>query len=84
MSKSFSRAARQIVYGLDIVSWVRTGRRGVTRADLQLLGKSKVDQFNVSLDVEQKVFRFQISVDDVSAVQVVKSGNDAGRVESRR
>lgn len=48
----------------------------------QLFGKSKVDQLDVAVDVEQQVLRLEVSVDDVPAVQVAERLDHAGRVEA--
>lgn len=50
--------------------------------DQQLFGKSKVDQLDVAVDVEQQVLRLEVSVDDVPAVQVAERLDHAGRVEA--
>lgn len=45
------------------------------------LRESKVSYLEVSMSVEQQVFRFQISVDDIFFVQIFESQGDLGCIE---
>ena len=51
---------------------------------LESLGESKVDQFDITLRVQQQVLGFQIAVGNASTVQVVEGFHNASRVEAGR
>ena len=67
--------------GSDVLGGAAKGPR--LAAGLQLFGESKVDQFDVAGRVEEKIFGFEVAVDDAAAVKVVERLHDASRVEAR-
>ncbi len=68
--------------GSDVLRRAAEGPR--LPAELQLLGEPEVDQLDVAPRLQQQVLRLQVSVDDVTRVQVVERFQDAGRVEPGR
>ena len=54
------------------------------RSGLQNFGKAKIANLYVALVIKEKIFRLKVSVDDVSAVQILKRYNHLAAKEARR
>ena len=48
----------------------------------QELGKAEISEFEVAIIGNEKVFRLEISEDDIFAVKVLKAGGDGGCIEA--
>lgn len=52
-------------------------------SSLAVFSKTKVRQFQISFLIDQDVFRFQVSVDDIFGVEIFKHEANLGGIESK-
>ena len=56
-------------------------REDVFLSSFNFFGESEIGEFDVAFVVDHDVFRFEVSIDDIFAVHVVKGKNDLRNVE---
>lgn len=60
---------------------LRSTTNGEGSAFIEDLGETKISQFEVSVIGNEKVFRFEVSENDVLAMKVLEAGGDGSTVE---